>query len=34
VIRVAAVGDLHLGVDSRERVTGEFLDVAEHADVL
>jgi Icc-related predicted phosphoesterase len=34
VIRVAAVGDLHLGVDSGERVREEFADVAEHADLL
>jgi len=34
VIRVAAVGDLHLGVDSGPRVREEFADVAEHADVL
>jgi len=34
VIRVAAVGDLHLGVDSRDQVRAEFADVTEHADVL
>lgn len=34
MIRVAAVGDLHVGADSREHLRQEFADVAEHADLL
>jgi Icc-related predicted phosphoesterase len=34
VIRVAAVGDLHLGVDSRGALAPHLADLADHADLL
>ncbi|HEY3868508.1 MAG TPA: metallophosphoesterase [Actinocrinis sp.] len=34
MIRVAAVGDVHVAGDGAERLRAEFSDVAEHADVL
>jgi Icc-related predicted phosphoesterase len=34
MIRVAAVGDLHVGIDSEGTLRPHFCDLAEHADVL
>ena len=34
MIRVAAVGDIHVAADGAERLRAEFADVADHADVL
>lgn len=34
MIRIGAVGDLHLGPESRGQVRDEFADVADHADLL
>jgi Icc-related predicted phosphoesterase len=34
MIRIAAVGDVHLGVDMRGTVRPSYVDIAEHADLL
>jgi Icc-related predicted phosphoesterase len=34
VIRVAAVGDIHLGVDSKGQVRGSYAALVDHADLL
>ena len=34
MIRVAAVGDLHVGTDSDDRLLEAFAGIGEHADVL
>lgn len=34
MIRLAAVGDIHCGVETREEVRSQFASVREHADVL
>jgi Icc-related predicted phosphoesterase len=34
VIRLAAVGDIHCGVETREEVRAQFSSVADHADAL
>ena len=34
MIRLAAVGDVHCGTETREEVRSQFASVAEHADAL
>ena len=34
MIRVAAVGDIHVGTDSDDRLVDAFAGIEEHADVL